>query len=458
MGVLPEEAENLSIVDSDLYCYASGVLLRAHRIHDRICGFEADTLWTPLGEQVEYVTRHPRTGDIYFTSRDKKDRSFLFRCDAKRHVHRVKMGGGFLFNKGMTVEHPVFTTDGNIMIFTSRDGFGFGGYDLWYSVFDGKRWGKPRNLGNRINSSADEISPSLYRDCLLFSSNGLSDADGNVTIYSSRLISGRTSGDTVGTLQIGRCKVQKLPVPLNADDADDYDMVFDTLAGRAYWLSLRSDNPDASRFYSFSGSLDGVLLWGRVTDKYDNPLPGVQVYVRQGDEAVCSTTTDEDGFYRVYLRSGQFYALSFQLDEYFVEYESVNTEKKEGEYLIGEARRDARLDRLPLNTRIYYEDLFGPDACIELSDLGMERLEPLVRYLNDNPSMSVDLILSNDLTHDATFNALLTDQRLLMLRNWFFRHTPPTVKFHLRNACTGAVTCSNASGLSRLTVLINSEL
>ena len=63
-----------------------------------------------------------------------------------------------------------FTADGQIMIFSSIDkNRGLGGYDLWYTIFDGKEWGKPKNLGSRINTSADEISPSIYRDGLLFS-------------------------------------------------------------------------------------------------------------------------------------------------------------------------------------------------------------------------------------------------------------------------------------------------
>lgn len=456
MAVLPGEVRNVSVVDGALYCYASGVMLKVQRSGEQLMGFWADTSLSKYGENVDYVVRQPGTGDLYFTCTDKNGDSYLYCSSQNRKARQVRLGGGLFFNKGMTVEHPTFTEDGRIMIFCSLDRHrSFGGYDLWYTVFDGKQWEKPRNLGNRINTDSDEISPWVYRDCLLFASNGRKGDDGNLGIYATRLISDRVEGDTVGMFQIGRCKVQRLPAPLNADDADDFDMVFDSLTGCGYWVSHRTETSGDSQLYSFEGALDGVLLWGLVMDKLDNPLPGVQIFVRQGDQVVCSSETDEDGFYHLYLQGDQYYDISYRLDDYFSGYESINTTKEVGEYLIAEARRDLKLEKLPLGERLYYEDLFGPDVDIELSELGRERLEPLVRFLNDNPEMSVDMSLSNDLTTNSRFNTLLTDQRLLTLRNYLFQMVPPTVVIHIHNSCAGIEGCSNASGLSRLIVQIN---
>ena len=243
--------------------------------------------------------------------------------------------------------------------------------------------------------------------------------------------------------------------PIEALLRNDFDMVFDSLTGCGYWVSHRTEPSGDSQLYSFEGALDGVLLWGLVMDKLDNPLPGVQIFVRQGDQVVCSSETDEDGFYHLYLQGDQYYDISYRLDDYFSGYESINTTKEVGEYLIAEARRDLKLEKLPLGERLYYEDLFGPDVDIELSELGRERLEPLVRFLNDNPEMSVDVSLSNDVTTNSRFNTLLTDQRLLTLRNYLFQMVPPTVVIHIHNSCAGIEGCSNASGLSRLVVQIN---
>lgn len=53
---------------------------------------------------------------------------------------------------------------GNTLIFTSdRDG-GLGGYDLWYSVFDGQTWSDPVNFGDKINTQYDEYRPVIKDD------------------------------------------------------------------------------------------------------------------------------------------------------------------------------------------------------------------------------------------------------------------------------------------------------
>lgn len=65
----------------------------------------------------------------------------------------------------------------NIMVFTSNRPGGYGGYDLYYSVFRKGKWSSPVNLGPKFNSVSDEYRPLLgvHYDFtnyfLMFSSN-----------------------------------------------------------------------------------------------------------------------------------------------------------------------------------------------------------------------------------------------------------------------------------------------
>ena len=450
MAPLPGDVKNTSVVDGDLYCYASEVLFKAQRSGGQLLGFWADTSVVRLNPEAQYVVRNPATGHLFFTAPNGKGRSQLFEVippqgKKKASLKKWKMGG-------MSVEHPTFTADGSIMIFASTDARrSLGGYDLWYSICERGSWGKPVNLGSRVNTSADEVSPFIYRDCLLFASNG-HPGHPDLDIYSTRLISNKAVGDTVGMLQIGRCRVQRLPEPLNAAGADDSEMVIDTLSDQGYWVSSRSGGD--LQLWSFSGALDGVMLWGRVTDKFEAVIGQAKVTALQDGKPVCSATTDDEGVYKLYLQAGQFYELEVRKEGCFTAVEAVNTAKADDEFLIGEARQDFTLNQLPYGQNIYFDDLFGPNADTELSERGVESLQPLVRFLSDNPFSSVVVTLYCDLTTDPQFNNLLTDQRLRSVEQLLYASLPQTVSIQLRNGCGGTQTCANASGRSRLVAVI----
>ena len=68
---------------------------------------------------------------------------------------------------------------GNMLVFASDREGGFGGFDLWYSLYDGSEWSAPVNLGSDINTEFDEYRPvvvsaeeeGFLNDLMVFSSN-----------------------------------------------------------------------------------------------------------------------------------------------------------------------------------------------------------------------------------------------------------------------------------------------
>ncbi len=56
---------------------------------------------------------------------------------------------------------------------------GHGGFDLWYSLYDGRNWLAPVNFGEEINTEYDEFRPVVVstedgffmNDLLIFSSD-----------------------------------------------------------------------------------------------------------------------------------------------------------------------------------------------------------------------------------------------------------------------------------------------
>jgi len=68
-----------------------------------------------------------------------------------------------------------YFADNNTVVFASAREGGYGGYDLYISVFKKNKWSAPKNMGASINGPFDERSPFLSADksTLYFSSNNV---------------------------------------------------------------------------------------------------------------------------------------------------------------------------------------------------------------------------------------------------------------------------------------------
>ncbi len=67
---------------------------------------------------------------------------------------------------------------GNRLVFTSNRPGGFGGFDLYYSIYSSGEWSAPVNFGDKINTPYDEYRPivkqvegSFTNNMMIFSSN-----------------------------------------------------------------------------------------------------------------------------------------------------------------------------------------------------------------------------------------------------------------------------------------------
>lgn len=66
---------------------------------------------------------------------------------------------------------------GKLMVFASNRPGGYGGYDLWYSIYGGEGWSSPVNFGDTVNTASDEFrpvvipAPDFTNDLIIFSSD-----------------------------------------------------------------------------------------------------------------------------------------------------------------------------------------------------------------------------------------------------------------------------------------------
>ena len=66
---------------------------------------------------------------------------------------------------------PCLSADGSELYFSSNRPDGFGGFDIYVSKKSGRNWSAPQNLGSKINTAGNEISPYINNNKLYFASD-----------------------------------------------------------------------------------------------------------------------------------------------------------------------------------------------------------------------------------------------------------------------------------------------
>ena len=132
---------------------------------------------------------------LYFTRVDQTRKGGMNHakiCLATRHDRNWKDIKPISINADeYSLAHPSITADNHTLFFTSDMPGGYGGKDLWMATRQGDSWGQPVNLGPDINTTGDEMFPSVRKDgVLFFSSNGLP-GFGGLDIYSAKQVEGK---------------------------------------------------------------------------------------------------------------------------------------------------------------------------------------------------------------------------------------------------------------------------
>ncbi|MDI1354628.1 MAG: OmpA family protein [bacterium] len=191
-----------------------------------------------------------------------------------------------LNNDDYSIAHPSISSDNTMLFFTSNMPGGFGGKDIWVSTRTGESWGEPVNLGPDINTSGDEMFPSVRKDgVLFFSSNGLP-GFGGLDIYTAKQEQGKWIMQRNEGLDIN-------------SSADDFGITFlnDTVG---YFSSNRAGGKGNDDIYRYEYNPKSMVISGSVllTENIEDKAKGKKVVLMdENGNAVDSTVTDAKGYF-----------------------------------------------------------------------------------------------------------------------------------------------------------------
>ncbi len=119
--------------------------------------------------------------DFYSTKvNPKKDMESLLSDDAQYEINKEETLSSAADDKCPFIF-------GNKMVFASNREGGFGGFDLYYSIYENGQWSQPINFGESINSEFDEYRPILINE-------GVSDTQ-TMMVFSSNRTGGKGGFD-----------------------------------------------------------------------------------------------------------------------------------------------------------------------------------------------------------------------------------------------------------------------
>lgn len=304
---------------------------------------------------------------------------------------------------------PFITRDGRTIFFVSDRGGGQGGFDLWFSRKMGSGWSEPQNLGASVNTAFDEASPFVNNagNKIYFASVGLGGFGGYDLYYAEGAIG--AWGEPVN-----------LGAPLNSS-FNDYGSIWmndDSL------VLFTSDRPGSM------GRDD--IYWGKAIYR---PPPPVEVSVKgmirdkdtkqpiefatailyqyQPDGSITSLdtfNTDQSARYEFPLDVGKNYKVLGNAPEYLANEEEVSTVGIDQSQEIVR-NIDIELERIILYYPIALPNIYYDFDEYYLREDALVELRKLVKILNDNPNVTIQLGSHTDSNGTEAYNVGLSNNR-----------------------------------------------
>jgi len=322
----------------------------------------------------------PRTAEIYISTRSS-----------------AKWGKG---TRATTVKdsvtalgHPSISPDGKYLYFVSDAVGGFGGKDIFRARVAGNDFGPMENLGEEINTPGDEMFPYV-RDSvtLYFASNG-HPGMGGLDLFKA------TQDST------GKWKVENLGAPINSM-ADDFGITFAGKEERGFFCSNRNDARGYDHIYSFERPTITIFIEGIVNDVDEYPIEDATVRIVGKDGLNVKVPVKKDGTYRVELERDIRYVMMASARGYLNQNYELHTgpEEKNETYIV-----DFFLS--PISKPVVIDNIFYDFDKATLRPESKKALDEMIKMLNDNPNVTIELGAHTDRKGTDQYNERLAQRR-----------------------------------------------
>ena len=289
--------------------------------------------------------------------------------------------------------HPAISSDGQWLYFVSDMPGGKGGLDIWRVRLTSAGLGGVENVGEPINTPGNEEFPTFRPNGDLYFSSDGHPGMGGLDIYIAKVGKDR------------KWHLEHPGYPLNSQ-GDDFGMTFEGALNRGFFSSNRGDGRGWDHIYSFDNPEIVQTVKGWVYEQEGYELPAAQVYMVGNDGTNLKLSVKGDGSFTQVIQPNVDYIMLATCKGYLNHKEELKvpvvTESKE--YTL-------QFPLASISVPVMIDNIFYDFDKATLRPDSEKALDELVKLLNENPNVTIELSAHCDYRGNADYNKALSQRR-----------------------------------------------
>ncbi|MDL2290015.1 OmpA family protein [Paludibacteraceae bacterium OttesenSCG-928-F17] len=300
----------------------------------------------------------------------------------------------------ISVAHPTTSPDGTILYFVSDAPNGFGGKDIWKATIEGGEYKYIENLGDQINTPGNEMFPMMRADGVLYFASDGHTGFGGLDIYKAIPIEG------------GGWDVYNMGVPINSS-ADDFGITFEGISEKGFFSSNRDERQGQDMIWSFELPELTYILEGKVRDDKGEVISDAIIRLVGNNGTNARIQAKKDGTYRLKLDKNVDYVMLASSRGYLNQSNKLETHglKESKTYNIN-------FQLSPLFKPVQIENIFYEFGKWDLTPASETGLQELLKLLNDNPNITIEISAHTDYVGNDQANKILSEKRAQSVVNY----------------------------------------
>ena len=296
--------------------------------------------------------------------------------------------------------HPAVSPDGQWLYFVSDMPGGKGGLDIWRVRITSAGYGGVENLGEPINTPGNEMFPTFRPNGDLYFSSDGHPGMGGLDIFIAH--PGKT----------GRYVLEHPGYPLNSQ-GDDFGMTFEGVKNRGFFSSNRNDGRGWDHIYSFVNPEIVQSVKGWVYEQEGYELPAAQVYMIGSDGTNLKLGGKRDGSFEKELTPGVEYMFLATCKGFLNHKEELKVVPMNDshEYVL-------QFPLASITAPVLIDNIFYDFNKATLRPESQTALDELVKLLNENPNVTIELSSHCDYKGSSAYNKLLAQRRAESVVNY----------------------------------------